>query len=136
MGLSKIRSQRLTLTEQIRIISSLTSLNYLLILPKTFRLLSKHLVCQISHVEARYCQPFQLFSLFRRSKNMIIIVLSIVCTSRKNDGIFLKLQNLKIPHFLIAYLISELLDVTSKNAVNIDNLQQLQKIRLNSPSAA
>ena len=99
MGLSKIRSQRLTLTEQIRIISSLKSLNYLLILPKTFRLLSKHLVCQISHVEARYCQPFQLFSLFRRSKNMIIIVLSIVCTSRKNDGIFLKRQNLKIPHF-------------------------------------
>ena len=97
VGLSKIRSQRLTLTEQIRIISSLTSLTNLLILPKTFRLLSKYLICQISHIDARYCQAVQLFSLFQRSKNMIIIVLSLVCTSRKNDGIFPKRQNSKIP---------------------------------------
>ena len=36
--------------------------------------------------KTRYCQPFQLFSLFRRSKNVIRIVLFIICTSRKSNG--------------------------------------------------
>ena len=70
-----------TLTSLIRTTYSLTSLTNLLILPKNFRLLSKYLVCQISHIEACYCQPIQLFSLLR-SKNMINIVLPSVCTSR------------------------------------------------------
>ena len=48
--------------------------------------LLRSLVCQISHIEACYCQPVQLFSLFRRSKNVINIVLPSVCASRKSNG--------------------------------------------------
>ena len=55
-------------------------------MPKTFRLLYKGLVCQISHIEAHYRHLFQLSSLFRRSKNVNNTVQSIVCTSRKSSG--------------------------------------------------
>ena len=52
----------------------------------------------MSFNEIRFGQPFQLLLLFRRSKNMIIIFLSIVCT-RANAMGFRGRQNLNFHTF-------------------------------------